>query len=263
MKSTSTMTSTLAILAALMLFSPIAAQNQPATTPPADAVKEDAPQKLKEAPVEATYLDIHNAARKIQTERIRTRDRLLALSRVVINYGSKVEGSDGEFQKVRYLYRTAMESYYKNRILESYQGLREANAQMDELFKKFSLFYMNQASQMLTDCSEKMVDAELELAKTNSTISVSEEDLKKNHFRLQSAYQQIQLARDMIQDNRHDTAIDHLRLSRYFAINVLKGLEHEEAKKKEIDSKYALEILDSLGGTQETANAGAGGAAKQ
>lgn len=208
-------------------------------------------------PEVANYLDRHRAVRRVEQLQQMTILDIQRLKILVANFGSEVSDAQGDFEKIKELYRQAQEKWYKRRYVESLNLHNDAREIVVNLFKKISVLYQQDVSEMLDDCSTRLVDAEfsqsLEPGQRNDiskTIAISQQKLK-------IAYQQTALAEDMLRENRYSDAIKHYRLAKIFAIDVIRDLEMDPAKKQEIDTTYRVHLLDSRGIAVD--NSGGGG----
>ncbi len=211
-------------------------------------------------PERASYLERHHAVRRIGPVRDRTLNDIKRLKILVANFGSEVEGAQGDFEKIKETYHAAERERYRRRYVESMKIHAETREQIQKLYKKFTDKFQNQVAGLLAQCAESMVDAEFavssEPGQSNSGMTA---DIFRNAQRLQIAYQQTTLAEDMMDDDRFDEAIVHYRLAKAFAISVLVGLEQDPQKQQELEKKYQVDLLDARGfaqgnGSTEPAN---------
>ena len=194
-----------------------------------------------------TYLDKHLAIKEIpRLQELSLRD-IQKIKTLLNNYGKQVAGSDKDFEAIKKTYKDAQVLWYKRLYLQSREKHLECRKLIFELYKKFSNMYDKQATQLLSDCSEGMANLEFAESSTPGKEIDYSYIIQQNSYKLQIAFQHSQQAARQQNRGNFSEAIHHFRMAKLFAIDVLKGLELDEAKRKELDKKYARDITDAKG----------------
>jgi len=194
-----------------------------------------------------TYLDRQIAARKIDTLKVQVKTDIFRLYKLQKNMGAQVSGAQELYQRIRGLYQKGMDSYYKREVIESYNALKDARSLALDLYQKYSDYYEKQLSELLATCSESLVNLEME-SSVNPDQGYLLDDIAQNHYKLKIAYNEVATANRMKRDNRYDTAVEHFRIAKLYAIHVIKALETNPEKKAALDAKYRIDIIDAMGG---------------
>jgi hypothetical protein len=221
-------------------------QERPTAQPP--STESPLPQKPEESVT--TYLDRQIALRSNESIKTQIKRDILLLYRLSKNFGKEVQNSDQTLAHIRDLYRQGMEHYYRGEAILAKRSLDEARVISLGLFKKFSEHFGKQISELLSTCSESMVNKEMEssLDPGNGRIS---DALIENHYKLKIAYAQTATAEALIRDDRYDTAIDHYRIAKIYAVRILKDLEMDANKKAALEEKYRVDLIDAVGGVAD------------
>ena len=225
---------------------------------PQNAEKKQAPTYDENHPERkvSTYLDVHHAVKNINSLKSQVMLDIYRLNKIINNFNGQIQGADADYKNIKDNYKKGIDLYYRREYLESSYVLKDTRKMSQNLYKKFSEHFQKQIGDLLNSCSESMVNIELKNIPGDSSSSISLDTIRHNQFRLRIAYNQVYLADQMTRDDRYDAAIDHLRLAKLYAINVLKNLEMDETKKAAMDKQYEADIIDAMGGVVGTANSG-------
>ena len=222
--------------------------SQTADTKPATSYDYDHPERRV-----VTYLDVDHAIRNINSQKAQVMQDIVRLNKIIVNFNGKIQGADADYKKIKDSYQKGIDLYYRREYIDSSYALKDTRKMTLELYKKFSDHFQVQVGELLNSCSESMVNHELKNLPGENKDQISIDDLKQNQYRLRIAYNQIYLANQMTRDNRYDAAIDHFRLAKLYAINVLKNLETDASKKAAMDKQYEADIIDAMGGVMSNA----------
>lgn len=244
----------------LALFAPAlyaqTAAPQANSTPAGEANKPDAGASSGQTAEEPTYLDLHMASeRNVRLNEQLTRD-ISRLGVLAQNFGSKVENSSATLEKIRNAHTGGMMLHMRRRYVEARTQLENANKDSQELFKKFAELFQKQNDEILTEATRKAAQLEQNLIGNPDRQGPSSVELSRARYQLQSAFGELTNAENLMRDGNFGGAIDHLRLARFFGINVLADLEDDEAKRGEVIKKYEVELSDSVGRTAREPAAG-------
>ena len=240
------------LIASILLMLPFSYSSaQNAENKPAPAYEEDHPERKV-----STYLDVHHAVKNINPLKSQVMLDIYRLNKIITNFNGKIQGADADYKNIKENYKKGIDLYYRREYLESSYVLKDTRKMSQNLYKKFSEHFQKQIGELLNSCSESMVNIELKNIPGDGSGSVSLDTIRHNQFRLRIAYNQVYLADQMTRDDRYDAAVDHLRLAKLYAINVLKNLETDETKKAAMDKQYEADIIDAMGGVVGSANSG-------
>lgn len=209
---------------------------------------------LKESliqPEAITDLERAHAIRRIGVLRSLTHKDIQRLKILIANFGGQVNGTQQEFEKIRETYKQAEENYYRRQFKKSMDLHTDVNRQVTELYKKFTAHYQEQVAKLLTDCSESMTALDFSRSAEPGLKQDVTRVIEKNQFRLRIAYNQLALAESQVREENFHNAINHYRLAKVFAINVLKNSQEDPAKAKELDEKYKVDLTDAQGRTMQ------------
>jgi|GEM_PF-1415131 len=199
-----------------------------------------------------TYLDVHHAVRNIKNLKEQAKLDVIRLNKITTNFKGKVQGADEEYKAIKENYKKGIDQYYRREYLDSSFTLKDTRKMSQDLYKKFAEHFQKQVGELLNSCSESMVNYELR----NLADQISIDQMRQNQYRLKIAYNQVFYADQMTRDNRYDAALDHLRLAKLYAIQVLKNMEPDESKKAAMDKQYEADIIDAMGGVVGNASTG-------
>lgn len=216
----------------------IISQEDSAKTQPTDT-------ELKDNP--GTYLDRHNAIKTAQKMQSQTMRDILKLRTLIANFGDKVDGANKEYENIKSTYKKAQILWYQRLYLKSNDLHKECRGLVNQLYQKFAQMYDKQTSTLLSACSEALVNVEFSQSLEPGKEVNYDHLLQKSSYKLNSAF--VQLKRASIQQNneRFETAISHFRLAKLYAIQVLKDLETNPEKRKQMDVKYTTDVQDARG----------------
>lgn len=205
-------------------------------------------------PEVGSILDRQIAQQEVEVLKERNLRDIRRLAILVNNYAD-VEGAKADFEKLKEAYRKSMESYYLRRYISAQQGHREAAALADALYKKFTERFQRQLSEILTQCSRQIVDVQMAQSIEPGQQPAREERrrVEGSALKIELSYRQSAIANDLIQDDRFDAAIEHLRIARSYAIGALADMQADPAKRAEIRQRYRVDLLDAQGLTADTA----------
>lgn len=211
----------------------------------ASSAEVDAPPGGPEA--EPTYLDRHMAAaRNAELLRMLRRDQG-RLSILVRNFGDSVENASAEYETLQQSAREGESMHMQMEYVEARKMLEGARQSALDLYKKFSELFVKQSEGLLQDASGKLADAEQSLITDPGREGPNSRSLTKARYELKSAYIELMTARDLIQKQQTDKAIDHLRLSRLKALRILQMLAEDQAARESIANENAVLLIDSQG----------------
>ncbi|MCB1174132.1 MAG: hypothetical protein KDK39_11220 [Leptospiraceae bacterium] len=196
---------------------------------------------------QGTYLDRHIAfkeAPKLQDLTIKDIQKLKIL---IANFGSKVEGAEADFEKIKTGYKEAQKLWYKRHFIESRNMHVENRKLIHDLFEKFAKLYDSQSSELLGKCSEMIANLEFSQSIEPGKEIDHNTLIQQNSYKLQIAFQQNHRAIAYVQQHDFDNAIHHFRLAKLFSIEVLKGLEQDTSKRDEMEKTYAADVQDARG----------------
>jgi hypothetical protein len=205
-------------------------------------------------PEVGSILDRQIAQQEVDVLKERNLRDIRRLAILVNNYAD-VEGAKADFEKLKESYRKSMESYYLRRYITAQQGHRETATLADALYKKFTERFQRQLSEILTQCSRQIVDVQMAQSIEPGQQPAREERrrVEGSALKIELAYRQSVIASDLIQDDRFDAAIEHLRIARSYAIGALADMQADPAKRQEIRQRYRVDLLDAQGLTADTA----------
>ena len=207
---------------------------------------------LKESliqPEAITDLERHHAVKRIGYLRNLTLKDIQRLKILIANFGKDVQGTQQDFEKIRETYKQAEENYFRRQFKKSRDLHEDINRQVTEVYKKFTAHYQEQVAKLLTDCSESMTALDFSRSSEPGVKKDVTRIIEKNQFRLRIAYNQLALAESQVREENFHNAINHYRLAKVFAINVLKHTQEDPAKAKELEEQYKLDLTDAQGRT--------------
>lgn len=226
----------------------LAAQGQPTDKPKT----ENKPAAQGEPEVEYSYLDENRAMLSVDDLRENVRADVRRLHILVANYGGQVPNSDKDFAEVKASYQRGYDRFLSRKYAASAALFEKSHKQANELFKKFATIFRDQLSKILSECSDAMVSQELAgVTDTTQQSTTSVTALFKSSVKLKIAHGQLNHGDDMMRDQRYDTAIEHYRLAKFFAIGFLRSIETDMAKQKAIEDKYKMDLVDAAGGSSK------------
>ncbi|MBX7058178.1 MAG: hypothetical protein K1X75_08930 [Leptospirales bacterium] len=194
-------------------------------------------------------LDRHLASQEVEIlQRLNLTD-IRRLAVLVANFGTQVQGTAEDLTKIKELYREAQEAFYTRRYLLSRSKHREAHELARAAYGKFADRFQRQLSEIITQLSSQIVDQEMTFGTEPGQVANYQDGrrIRQGAFKLQLAYQQSANARQMLNEQRPDLAVDHLRLAKRFAISALSQLQNDPAKQREVADRYHVDLLDAEG----------------
>ncbi len=204
--------------------------------------------ELKHGLLEGSYLDRVVARRKSAEYNLELKRDIRRLYILIANYGNTISGSQDTYNQIKDHYGEALINWHRRRYLESYNAHKEAREKVTDLYWKFAAHYRQQVEVLLEDSSRKLVDAEIaEIIEPEQIFKSPPLHVLRTTFKLRIAYGQTYLAEKMQRVEQPGIAIQHYRLAKIFAIEVLKALELDKGKRKAIEDKYRHDLRDSKG----------------
>ena len=200
-------------------------------------------------PEPITDLERHHAIQRIGTLRTMTHNDIKRLKILITNFGGEVSGTEEEFKKIRETYKQAEANYFRRQFKKSMDLHTDVNQQVTEVYKKFTAHFQEQVAKLLTDCSESMTELDFSRSAEPGLEKDVAKVIEKNEFRLRIAYNQLALAEGQVREENFNNAINHYRIAKVFAINVLKYSQEDPARAKELDEKYKVDLTDAQGRT--------------
>ncbi len=198
-------------------------------------------------PERASYLQRQHAAREVDDLRTELPVMIQKLNIVIANFGGDVATSKPDFEKIRETYRNAANKYLRGRYVEAQAGYADCRRQIQELFKKFCDKYKEKSITMLTECSDKVAAMELSQTLLPGQNVRAATSFQAQASRMRMAQGHLNMAEERENVGRYDVAIDHFRLCKLFAINILTTLEDSNSKKDAVISKYKVDTDDADG----------------
>lgn len=207
-----------------------------------------------------TYLDRHIDSQINQRlDPMLTRDEA-RLAVVVRNFGAGIENGPQSLEKIQNLHAEGIALHYRRKYSEARKKLEEARKEALDLYKRAAVLFHKQLDEVLVEAARKIAESERRLytepagglAAGSSTPGSAE--VARARFHLQNAYTELGNAEELEIVQNFDTALDHLRLSRLFAIHALMSLEDEPQKRRELEQRYGVMLADSNGRSAQAAN---------
>ena len=172
---------------------------------------------------------------------------------LVKNYGAEVAGAQEDFNSIQAKHKKALVRFYRRQNTWAWSLHKENHEKIQALYQKFMLKYKEQTLTLLAEVAEKLASAKLrqstERGQRGLVVEPGRVYLKhlENSIRLRLAYQQNAIAREMEIRDLPQKAIEHYRLAKTFAIYTLRRMEKDPNRKKELETKYSKDMLDSRG----------------
>lgn len=223
-----------------------------ATTTPAKTTtteSSDAPEEVKWD--QSNYYMKQDPYRYATSFHRQSKENLLKLKRLIDLYDSRIDWAKSSYDNIRSSYRKGMSFYYMGNYESSIPHLNNSMQAAQDLMKKFADYYKNEATLILQNCSESMVERDLAMLYEDEK-NMGSEKVMKNQFKLRIAYNQMASGDSNIDAKRYEQAIEHYRLAKLHGINVLINLADTPAKKKELSEKYKIDLQDAYGLAPET-----------
>ena len=218
-------------------------------TKPAEGAKDDpvknadgtfSTKKYNEAErPEDNYLMKFRAIDIVQKLVKRNLEQIYLLKVIVSNFPDK--GWKPDYDKAYESYKKAMDLYYKRNLIYSRAEFESNRKIINDLMKKMAEEYKKANQEMLTECSEKILNKSLD-AKTRSDPN-RDRDLQNQLMRLKISYGQFDDAEYAMLDNNYETAIYHFRVGKSYAIKILEDMAEDVAPVKE---KYKYHKADTV-----------------
>ncbi len=238
----------LILLASFILttFSAIEAQNSPSASP----------DRGKESYEEIEKLDQGSNLERKQYREIseKNRERIVngikLLSIISANFGDEVPESKAALENIKKDYQVALRYYYRNAFILSGKSIQKVEKDLTDILSKFSKLYENKVQSLLSECADAITNTEQsqligDSQEAGKTTPPSYIDISESTHKLKIAYYQLNLATDMVRENRHYEALVHYRISKDYGIKILTDLKSTEADKKVITDKYAKDLADN------------------
>lgn len=230
----------------LVNFAALSAQNAP--TASAD--------RGKESHEDIEKLDQGSNLERKQYKEISEKNRerivngLKLLTIVSANFGEEVPESKAAQETLRKDYQIALRYYYRNAYILSGKSIQKVEKDLTEMLSKFAKVYDAKVQTLLSDCADAITETE-----QTQLIGDSQEsgkppqgnfvDISEAAHKLKIAYFQLNLALEMVRDNRPYEALIHYRISKDYGIKILMDLKGTEADKKAISDKFAKDLADN------------------
>lgn len=232
----------------LLAFFLLSVQAQGQTENATDSTKTDKTEDKKQAGLgtdnQGTYLDVYHAKEaSVQLKKQNIED-IHRLKIMVKNFGTSEEQES--FKKITDGYKEGIKFYYKSKLIESEKRLKENQKNIIELFASLANGYNERASEILSNCADKLVDVELAATLESGQIDTAKNGIiSKTRIRLVVAYNQLNDGEKYQRAERPDDAISHYRLAAYHGVNILTDLAETQEEKAEIRKKYNKQMIDS------------------
>ena len=208
----------------------------------AAAPKKAATEEVEEKP--ADYLELVHYTRKAEKLKDQSLRDIHFLSILVKNFGGDVSGSKEQLDTIKDNYKESLRLYYRRKGFASGKKMVELRAKIRDLYQKFSNHYETKADELLTQCADAIVTI-LQNQEMNNADSEKSRLVQQNEHKLRIAYFQMGMAERSNRDAMYDQALVHYRLAKAYGIHVLANLQSTEEEKKQIESKYRVDLLDN------------------
>lgn len=192
----------------------------------------------------------------------RSRESITRLYSIVAYFGSEVSGSDASYKEVKESYRQGLQKYYVGDLPGALGFLEKTDSKANELLEAFSDIYRDRTQEILQKAADALVEKDISLMNEGAGQFGGTRDLQKNQFKTRIAFQQFGNAEDMRRRKMHGEAIEHMRVAKIHAINVLLDLAADENARKEINQTYKKDLEDAYGKAPVVNEAGQSGATK-
>ncbi len=190
----------------------------------------------------------YDASKMMRSHVKRTKKNIRYLYVLVQNYGDKVSESQKQYESVKNTYAEALQRFYAQQYTFSLKLHYDNEVKIKALYASFAKNYREQVRQLIFEGSRKLVDSEVEQG-NNRHKKIPYIELKnlRNSLRMKRAYKEQAAAHRMEDSNLPKEAIDHYRLAKIYAIQAMRSLEQDPARRKELASKYRKDLIDSRG----------------
>ncbi len=180
--------------------------------------------------------------------RNRARVEVIHLSQLVDRFGASVPDSRNSYLKIRENYRLGIQHYYKGEYEKCIEVMADNQHQIQSMMAKFAKNFHDSVAQLLEESSERLVEQDIATVSTGATGDMNPgENLIRNQFKIKIAYGQLSQGEKMERNEQFLTAIEHYRLAKLHAINVMLDLEENMTKRMEISKKYRVDMEDAYG----------------
>lgn len=202
---------------------------------------------MKDLNISPAYFMRHDAYRYAQEFKRKSRDEVIQLKRLVDFYGDKAPETKDRYIDIQSEYRKGMQFYYMGQYESSIQSLEKTRRDAKNLFLVFVKLYDQDTQEILDECSNSMVEKDITMAYNGGGSGSASAEFVKYQMKLRMAFQQFSQAKRNVREEQYESAIDHYRLAKLHAINIILDLTDEESKKKELSKKYRTDLIDAYG----------------
>lgn len=224
----------------------LSAQNAPATSPDRGKESHEDMEKLDQG----SNLERKQYKEISEKNRERVVNGLKLLTIISANFGEEVPESKAAQETLRKDYQIALRYYYRNAYILSGKSVQKVDKDLTEMLLKFAKVYDAKVQTLLSDCADAITETE-----QTQLIGDSQEsgkppvgnfvDISEAAHKLKIAYYQLNLALEMVRDNRPYEALVHYRIAKDYGIKILMDLKGTEAEKKTISDKFAKDLADN------------------
>ncbi len=202
---------------------------------------------MKELNITPAYFMRHDAFRYAEKYKTKSREDVIKLKRLVDIFGTALPETQDQFVSIQNEYRSGMQKYYMSDYQAAIQFLEKARRDAKKLLYVFADKFKKDTETILEECSRNMVDRDLSLVSSGGGAVSASEEFVKSQQKLRMAYQQYTLAENKIRDDNPEAAIEHYRLAKLHAINIILDLQEDNTKKREMAKQYKTDLIDAYG----------------
>ncbi len=225
------------VLVILLSFSLIAQQGEEQTTTTTSG-QEETPEGMDEAQLnpetqystadrpEDNYLARFHALDKIYKLEKENLDLIFTLNVIKENFKGEESEWEQQYEDVFDGYKTAMDYYYRRKIIYAAVKLEENKKHINELYKLISDKYREDALTMLNLCADNIL--QLSLQASTASNPNSNKKLFNQITRLRVAYGQMDDAEEARVKRLYNTSVQHYRVAKAYAIAILEDINPEE-----------------------------------
>ena len=153
-------------------------------------------------------------------------ENIYMLKVIVSNF--KQQDWEADYQKIYASYKRGVSLFYRRNVIYARVELEKNKRDITQLCKKIFAVYKKQCTEMLDECSDKILNFSLdERTKYDPN---KNRILFKNMMRLWIAYGQIDDADVAAVDDLYKSSIFHIRIAKSYAIKILEQLDPKKSE---------------------------------